>query len=352
MADFTYAGHLPPDPVADYRDNRLAQWASRDLDTLFFAARAHASLTNGRAPPPTSLPRAGTDPMSTLQPFHNGVSAKVANHAASLAAVGEHRRAMEALDSNPIASGRGVHEELSRLHQQDNDDLADVLPDPFSFPRIKLHASEVDTMEVVARCPRKSSTHVYGWRFETLRALGSPCTFTGLAEAIANAEVPRGVASFLASATLLSLDKLDLEQRRAQEHELRDQKGTLRPVGVGSVLVGFANRALLAVIGDQVSQWLASRYQFGVGVRGGVEIVQFMLRAALVASPDTADMQGDAPNALNELLRRPLFEECLQVPHFFRCSASLLCCIAVHLPCTFTTYQNAHGPPMRIPSPR
>jgi hypothetical protein len=26
MADFTFAGHLPPDPVADYRDNRLAQW--------------------------------------------------------------------------------------------------------------------------------------------------------------------------------------------------------------------------------------------------------------------------------------------------------------------------------------
>jgi hypothetical protein len=28
MADFTSAGHLPPVPVADYRDNRLAHWAS------------------------------------------------------------------------------------------------------------------------------------------------------------------------------------------------------------------------------------------------------------------------------------------------------------------------------------
>jgi hypothetical protein len=54
--------------------------------------------------------------------------------------------------SNPVASGRGVHEKISRLHPQDDDDLADVLPDPFSLPRIKLRASEVDIMEVVAKC--------------------------------------------------------------------------------------------------------------------------------------------------------------------------------------------------------
>jgi hypothetical protein len=51
---------------------------------------------------------------------------------------------MEALSSNPIASGREVHEELSWLHLQDDDDLADVLPDPFSLPRIRLRVSEVD----------------------------------------------------------------------------------------------------------------------------------------------------------------------------------------------------------------
>jgi hypothetical protein len=134
MTDFTYVGHLPPNSVADYRDNRLAYWASRDIDTLFTAARAHASLTNGRTPPPTSLSRAGTDPISPSQPFHNGV---VANRAANnLAAVGECRRAMEALNSNPVASGRGVQEELTRLHPQDDDDLPDVLSDPFSLPRI------------------------------------------------------------------------------------------------------------------------------------------------------------------------------------------------------------------------
>jgi hypothetical protein len=58
-----------------------------------------------------------------------------------------------------------------------------------------------------------------------------------------------------------------------------------------------------------VSQWLAARHEFGVGVRGGVDVMQFMVQAALDASPDWADMQGDASNAFNELLRRPLFEE-------------------------------------------
>jgi hypothetical protein len=87
--------------------------------------------------------------------------------------------------------------------------------------------------------------------------------------------------SFLASATLIPLDKLDPEQRHAQEQKLRDQKRTLRPIG--SVLVCFAIRALLAVIGDEVSQWMAARHQFGVGVCGGLEIVQFIVRAALDA---------------------------------------------------------------------
>jgi hypothetical protein len=90
----------------------------------------------------------------TSNPFHNGASDKVANRAASLAAVGEYRRAMEALNSNPVASGRGVHEEFLRLHTQDYDDLADVSPDSFSLPLIKFYASEVNIMEVVARCSR------------------------------------------------------------------------------------------------------------------------------------------------------------------------------------------------------
>jgi hypothetical protein len=85
-------------------------------------------------------------------------------------------------------------------------------------------------MVVVTICPQKLSPHIDCWRFETLRALVSPCTLTCLAEAIVNVEVPPGVASFLASATLIPLDKLDPEQRRAQKQELRDQKGTLRPI--------------------------------------------------------------------------------------------------------------------------
>jgi hypothetical protein len=50
---------------------------------------------------------------------------------------------MEALNSNSVSSGLGVHEELLRLHPQDDDHLADTLPDPFSITRINLHAPEL-----------------------------------------------------------------------------------------------------------------------------------------------------------------------------------------------------------------
>jgi hypothetical protein len=35
----------------------------------------------------------------------------------------------------------------------------------------------------------------------------------------------------------------------------------------------------------------------------------------------------------------PCLRRCQQIPRFDRCSASLLCCMAVHLLCTFTTRQ-------------
>jgi hypothetical protein len=62
----------------------------------------------------------------------------------------------------------------------------------------------MDILGVVARCPRKSNPNIDGERFETLRALGSACNLTVLAEAIVNADVPPSVASFLASTTLES----------------------------------------------------------------------------------------------------------------------------------------------------
>jgi hypothetical protein len=123
-------------------------------------------------------------------------------------------------------------------------------------------------------------------------------------------------------------------------------------IGIGSVLVRFAKRALLAVIGDEVSQWLAARHQFGLGGRGVVEIVQVMVRAAVDASSEGADMQGDASNAFNEFLRRLLFEE-------FSANPALrpllrVATVLYGLPSTSYVYDsaNAHGPAMRIPRTR
>jgi hypothetical protein len=62
-----------------------------------------------------------------------------------------------------------------------------------------------------------------------------------------------------------------------------------------------------------------------------------MVRAALDAAPAWADMQGDAFNAFNDFLRRPLFGNCHQTTRFCRYSALLRWCTAVHLRCTLTT---------------
>jgi hypothetical protein len=66
-------------------------------------------------------------------------------------------------------------------------------------------------MKGAAICFRMSNPHVDGWRYENLRALGFPCILTCITEAIVNAEVPLNAASFLASATLIPLNKLDPE---------------------------------------------------------------------------------------------------------------------------------------------
>jgi hypothetical protein len=101
-----------------------------------------------------------------------------------------------------------------------------------------------------------------------------------------------------------------------------------------------------------VYQSLAARHQFGVGVRGGVEIVQFMVRAALDASLDWADMQGDASKAFNEFLQRPLFEglssnlvlrPLLRVATLLYDRPSTMC---------FYDPSNSYCPAMRIPSTR
>jgi hypothetical protein len=101
-----------------------------------------------------------------------------------------------------------------------------------------------------------------------------------------------------------------------------------------------------------VSQWFAARHQFGVGVRGGVEIVQFMVRAVLDALSDWADMQGDASSMFNEFLRHTLFEELFANP-----ALRPLLQVTTMLygrPSTLYVYDssNAHGPAMRIPSIR
>jgi hypothetical protein len=68
--------------------------------------------------------------------------------------------------------------------------------------------------------------------------------------------------------------------------------GLMHPIGIGSVLVGFANLVLFLVVGVEVPQWLPSPHEVGVGVRGGAEIGQLMVRAALDACAITLSLSS------------------------------------------------------------
>eukprot|EP00873_Tetraselmis_striata_P013704 jgi/Tetstr1/433968/TSEL_023145.t1 len=49
-------------------------------------------------------------------------------------------------------------------------------------------------------------------------------------------------------------------------------KGSVRPIGIGNVLVRYAMRVLLRADGEPIAQWFAAPGQFGFGVKGGVEL--------------------------------------------------------------------------------
>eukprot|EP00873_Tetraselmis_striata_P011817 jgi/Tetstr1/432081/TSEL_021552.t1 len=91
-------------------------------------------------------------------------------------------------------------------------------------------------------------------------------------------------------------------------------KGSVRPIGIGSVLVRFAMRVLLRAHGEPIAQWLAARGQFGFGVKGGVELVQFLVRSLLDSDPSLVLVQLDAENAFNSFYRSEMFRTLLEDP--------------------------------------
>eukprot|EP00873_Tetraselmis_striata_P008610 jgi/Tetstr1/428874/TSEL_018854.t1 len=222
MAD-SLPGSLPPDPVADYRDNRLSHWELiGDLDTLFALARTNASVR-------AATPHDYVAPESAACGDPPPVTKRQALRASALAAVGEYNRATAALHSVPLApAGPRLHDEL--LHFKTPDHVHCALPDPFSLHRLTFSEACVDVCAVL-------SSSLDGIRFEAPRALCSRSHLRGIAEAIANAEVHAGVAHFLSSATSVPLDKLTSAEQNALELCSGDMKLSVRPIGIGIVLV-------------------------------------------------------------------------------------------------------------------
>eukprot|EP00873_Tetraselmis_striata_P040919 jgi/Tetstr1/461183/TSEL_006320.t1 len=189
-----------------------------------------------------------------------------------------------------------------------------ALPDPFSLDRLTFPEALVDVCEVLSSSPNGPAPFLDGIRFDALRALCSRSHLRGTAEAIANAEVPAGVAHFLSSATLVPVDKLTPTEGNALELSAGDMKGSVRPIGIGSVLDRFAMRVLLRAHGEPIAQWLAARGQFGFGVKGGVELVQLLVRSLLDSDPSLVLVQLDAENAFNSFYRSEMFRTRLEDP--------------------------------------
>eukprot|EP00873_Tetraselmis_striata_P001208 jgi/Tetstr1/421472/TSEL_012421.t1 len=147
-----------------------------------------------------------------------------------------------------------------------------ALPDPFSFYRHTSPEASVDVCDVLSGSPNAGSApFLLGIRFEALRVLCSRFHLRGIAEVIANAEVPLGVAHFLSSATLMPLDKkFTSAERNAMELNAGDMKGSVWPIGIGSVLVRYAMCVLLRAHGDPIAQWLAACGLFDFGFKSGV----------------------------------------------------------------------------------
>jgi hypothetical protein len=93
------------------------------------------------------------------------------------------------------------------------------------------------------------------------------------------------------------------------------------------------------VTGDKVPQWLAARHQLWIGVRGGVENVHTWFEPRLTPHRTGRTCKETHPTRSRSSCGVRCLRNCLQIPRFDRCSASLLCCMAVHLPHTFTTHQ-------------
>ena len=114
-----------------------------------------------------------------------------------------------------------------------------------------------------------------------------------VAQHVARGRIPHPIAHVLGASRLLALEK---------------PSGGVRPIAVGEVFYRLVSQTLCAQLRSHFEN-LLSPHQYGVGVRGGCEMVVHGLRAVLDLHPDWIVFQVDIANAFNSVERSFIFFE-------------------------------------------
>ena len=164
----------------------------------------------------------------------------------------------------------------------------------------------------IRKMPKRSATHVDGWRWEHLRDIAQyesgAATLLEYARTLLRADVPDKIADFLASATLYPFNKKDEDTvDRLRDQAVRDEVGDTffpptRPVAVASVLVRMATSALLEATLPALKQAVGSA-QYGIKTPDALDKIIFGVRAAMEGLRGAVTVHLDMKNAFNEVSR-------------------------------------------------
>ena len=344
----------PPPPRSSPTKPDRTNWIKRRL-VLFLQGRwdvllANASPTDA-SPTDASPTDAATDDAATTSPFYpmkkapkppaepdpsplmDAVDKKAAKAQYALTALSSVRAASAALfappDLPPAAPG-AVTAALRKLHPQERDSLPPVPPGPApgggdcpirflarttALPRFRsplapppspadstpMQFSCAEYIRMVRRRDTASAGGCDGITFMTLRTWfdgGEDDTLsqnltTALNLILAN-KLPETSRALVCAARCVPLPKND--------------KGEVRPIAIGSCLFRLVGAMCHARAADDLRAHFLP-LQFGVGVRGGAELMLSAIRAHLELNPDHLLIQTDAASAFQAWDRKRLWEE-------------------------------------------
>ena len=159
------------------------------------------------------------------------------------------------------------------------------------------------TAEIIKRVRRASTSSaggLSGTDYRTLRVwFAEPDAIaddlTALINLLAAGKVPQSVVPLLTAGRGVGIPKND--------------KGELRPIVIGYVLLRLIGSAAVAKLSPDISAYFLQpkALQFGVGVPGGCEIMAAAINAHLEIHQDHIDISCDARNAFNSWCRTRLW---------------------------------------------